>query len=217
MKNYLVLLQRIHEHLRPARYVEIGTGTGRSLACVLPGTEVIGVDPSPRLTRPVRCSLELFALTSDEYFARHSHPFDLAFIDGMHLFEFALRDFINLERNAHRDSVVLIHDCLPIDAETSSRERRTAVWTGDVWKLIACLREYRPELQVSVVDVRPSGLGIVTELNPASRVLEDRYDEICERFIPLRYEGLDAIPGDWERVRALLPSREASPRGRAGP
>ena len=44
-------------------------------------------------------------MTSDDFFASHDlaqvlggRPVDLAYIDGMHQFEFALRDFMNLER-----------------------------------------------------------------------------------------------------------------------
>ena len=35
---------------------------------------------------------------------------DLAFIDGLHLFEFSLRDFMNVEKLAHPGSVVVFDD-----------------------------------------------------------------------------------------------------------
>src|SRR4030088_274654 len=47
--NYLTVLDRIHRHLRPRTYVEIGVETGRSLALAQPGTTCIAIDPRPQL------------------------------------------------------------------------------------------------------------------------------------------------------------------------
>ena len=193
------MLESIHAHLRPATYLEIGVADGRSLACALPETHAVGIDPKPlRLAQPIRCWVKHFALTSDVFFEQHDlteefggRRLDLAFIDGMHLFEYALRDFMNVERYCEDDSVVLVHDCMPIDAVVSSRERQTTRWTGDVWKLVVCLREYRPDLAVSVVDAAPSGLGVVTGLDSSSTVLEERLEEILERFIELDFAWID--------------------------
>ena len=194
--HYYYHLAEIHAELRPRRYVEIGVARGRSLAQALPDTFAVGIDPEPQeFAEPIRCSYELFELTSNEFFQQHDltevlgGPFDLAFIDGMHLFEYALRDFINLERHASPQSTMLAHDCRPLDAVTASRERTTKVWTGDVWKLIPCLREHRPELEVEVLDAAPSGLARISGLDPSSSVLHDRYDEICAQFVPLGFEA----------------------------
>jgi hypothetical protein len=99
------LLPRIHQHLQPRTYVEIGVETGASLRLALPGTLALGIDPQPQLTKPLRRNARVFRLTSDEFFARHDlraelkgQPVDFALIDGMHHFEYALRDFMNLER-----------------------------------------------------------------------------------------------------------------------
>ena len=58
-----------------------------------------------------------------QFFAQHDLrrlfgglPLDLGFIDGMHRFEFALRDFINFKRASDSRTVLLVHDCLPVDA-----------------------------------------------------------------------------------------------------
>jgi hypothetical protein len=192
--HYRNVLARLHAELEPQTYVEIGVSGGGSLARALASTRAIGIDPDPRPFREtVACDYELFRLTSDEFFEQHDlrelvgGPFDLAFIDGMHLFENVLRDFINLERNAGPASIILVHDCLPIDAVTSSRERTTIMWTGDVWKLIPCLHEYRPDLEIEVVDAGPSGLAVIKQLDPSSETLSARYEEICEQFIPLTY------------------------------
>ena len=109
--------------------------------------------------------------------------------------------------------VVLAHDCYPIDEPSAARVRTTQDWTGDVWKLVLCLKEFRPDLEISTVDVPPSGLCVVTGLDPSSQVLDSRYTEICERYIGLEYsviaeradETLNGVPNDWAAVRRLLP------------
>jgi hypothetical protein len=221
-RSYIKLLDRIHCHLLPRTYAEIGVFGGRSLARSLPGTRAVGVDPDPDISWPLPRSAKVFPLTSDDFFQQYEAedvfggtPLDLAFIDGMHLFEFALRDFMNLEKWCGKDSVIVVHDCYPIDRATASRNRTTVAWTGDVWKLVLCLKEFRPDLNVATVDVPPSGLGVITGLDPTSRVLEANYDAICERFIPLDYsavsegtfELLNGVPNDWAAVRDLLPPR----------
>ena len=82
---------------------------------------------------------------------------DLAFIDGMHQFEFALRDFINVEKLCSPDSVILIHDVYPIDATSAARERISWFWSGDIWRLILMLKKYRPDLTVNVIGAAANG------------------------------------------------------------
>ena len=154
---YYDAMDLVHRHLVPRTYVEIGVSTGRTLRLALPGTRCVGIDPEPHLEQPLAPDQQVFAQTSDEFFAGHDlgavlggAPMDLAFIDGMHHFEFALRDFINLERASHPDTTVLIHDCLPQSEEGAARERTTVLWSGDVWRLIVALREWRPDLDVAV-------------------------------------------------------------------
>jgi hypothetical protein len=43
----------------------------------------------------------------------------------LHWFEFALRDFINVEKNANKKSIIAVHDILPKDEITSRRNRET--------------------------------------------------------------------------------------------
>jgi Methyltransferase domain len=197
---YLELLRQLHERLKPGVYLEIGIGRGLSLECARPGTRRIGVDPSPKkaIDQELLRSIEFHKMTSDEFFKENSPAYDLALIDGMHLFEFALRDFINLERLAGEGSVILSHDCIPMNEAATSRERATRQWTGDVWKLVPILREMRPDLEVTVAGVEPSGLALVSGLDPQSTVLSDAYEEIHERFLPLEYA--DAMEFDFQTV-----------------
>jgi hypothetical protein len=161
----------------------------------------IGIDPVPMLPRPAASNAEIFAMTSDDFFAKcdvrevlGSRDLDLAFIDGMHLFEYVVRDFANVERCATPDTVVVLHDCLPIDAPSAARDRTTALWTGDVWKAVLVLRRYRPDLRLTVIDAPPSGLVIVRGLDPASTVLNDSVESILEEYTGLGFDH-------WERHR----------------
>lgn len=215
-RSYVDLLDLLHESLRPRTYVEIGVGWGRSLALAHSETTSVGIDPRPKLRTVIPVRTRIFRLTSDEFFESHDLnalldglPVDLAFIDGMHLFEFALRDFIHLERAARPGSVIAIHDCSPPNAEVATRERVSRFWTGDVWKLIPCLRERRPDLTVCVVDAPPSGLGLVTGLDPTSGVLEAQFAEICERFAEREFDeaargALELIPPAWTLIAQEL-------------
>jgi hypothetical protein len=158
-------------------------------------------------------------MTSDAYFAMYDVagdlgglPIELAFIDGMHHFEFALRDFINVERRCSAGSTILIHDVFPVTRLSAERERQTSFWSGDVWRLVLILRKYRPDLSVNVIATAPTGLGVVRRLDPGSRVLAERYEEIVREYLALDYSVLDAdkagmlalFPNDWERIKALL-------------
>ena len=184
--DYLEFLERLHARLAPAPYLEIGVRFGKSLA--LAQAPSVGIDPAYELRTAVRDDASLFRETSDDYFARPDPlaplggaPPALAFIDGMHLAEYALRDFINVERNAHWTTVVVFDDILPRRAVEAARERRTRVWTGDVYKLAGILRRHRPDLLCLEVDVAPTGVMVVLGLDPDSRVLSERYDRIVER------------------------------------
>jgi hypothetical protein len=221
-------LDFIHVRLLPRTYVEIGVNTGASLALALPGTRAVGIDPTPRLRHPISRSTKVFPLTSDTFFELWDveeplggRKVDVAFIDGMHLFEFALRDFANLERVCTEDSVVVLHDCLPSDTAVAARTWAKG-WTGDVWKLVICLRKYRPDLEITVVDVPESGLGIVRGLDPRSTVLNDRRDEVLRELLPLDVDSLpggiegtlNPVPGDWATLRSVLPARPYRRRSR---
>jgi len=195
--DYYGWLQRLHELLQPATYVEIGLGDGRALSLTGPKTRTIGIDPYKGKWDQLSYvsphgSTTLFSQTSDAFFAQHDlrhiigkETFDLAFIDGLHHFDQALKDFINLERYAGTNSIILIHDCLPVSPLVATRERNTAFWTGDVWRIIPCLKTFRPDLHIITIPAKPSGLTIVTGLDPESHVLSEHYETIVKYYAGL--------------------------------
>jgi hypothetical protein len=222
---YYKMLQRFHEHFRPRSYLEIGVDQGASIKLANPPTIAVGIDPQPRMKEAPNTICKIFPLRSSEYFARRdvrrdleADVIDLAFIDGLHTFDQVLRDFINIEKFASEKTIILVHDCFAVDGLTAERERRTAFWTGDVWKFVPILREFRPDLTVFTVAAPPSGLGVVSGLDPDSTVLAAKFDEIVARYTPMpvdpdparRREQAAAIPNTWADVEARLARGPAS-------
>ncbi len=218
ISTYYGLLRRAHEILKPRCYLEIGVHRGHSLALVQPETHAVGIDPEPMVEDPPDNAV-IVPTTSDDFFSNPDlfslleGPVDLAFVDGLHLFEQALRDVANVEHHSNPEGIILIHDCLPIDAATSTREQTTVIWSGDVWKVVVALRRYRPDLTVTTVDVEPTGLAIVSGLDPDNTVLFDRYDEIVDELRDLSFddlqalgrdEALNVVDADSKTLRALL-------------
>jgi hypothetical protein len=175
------LLGGLHKLLSPRTYLEIGVEHGGSLT--LSRTKSIGVDPEFVVRTPLHCDLHLVKAPSDEFFSRpdalahfEGVPLDLAFIDGMHLSEFALRDFMNVELHLAPSGVSVFDDVLPRNALESARVRRTYEWAGDVYKAVDVISRYRPDLVVLLVNTRPTGTAVVVGGDNTSRVLAAAYD-----------------------------------------
>ncbi|MBI2353840.1 MAG: class I SAM-dependent methyltransferase [Deltaproteobacteria bacterium] len=216
-QDYYDVLHTIHTRLKLENYLEIGVAQGRSLALARCGTTPVGVDPATGSKEEIyfhspEAAPQLFRMTSDDFFSSINLPeilgkraIDVAFLDGLHLFEQTLRDFINVERFASPDSMILIHDCLPVNALVAERNRKSAFWLGDVWKIIPCLKTIRPDLDIVTLPVKPSGLAVIRNLDPSSRILERQFDSITEHF-----NGL-SLPESWEEKCRLCCVTDKSP------
>ncbi|HEX7388508.1 MAG TPA: class I SAM-dependent methyltransferase [Acidiphilium sp.] len=209
-QNYLHYIRSLHERMKPRTYLEIGTRSGDSLA--LTDAVSIAIDPAFAISADVigrKPACLFFQTTSDEFF-RNFDPMrllggsiDLAFLDGLHLFEVLLRDFINTERSCRSDSVILMHDCIPSDVYMAERiddpvhrhrmGSKQDWWAGDVWKIAPILQRWRPDIELIALDCVPTGLLVAAGLDPASTVLADRYGEIVAEFaeVDLSGYGLD--------------------------
>ena len=181
--------------------------SGRSLT--LAQVPSIGIDPAPKVKQRLHRDAKVVKATSDDFFARPdplehfrdgqfarwigscggcgaapdeaAPTLDLVFIDGMHLFEYALRDFMNVERHCTWTSVIVFDDMLPRDVDEAARDRHTKFWAGDVFKVIDVLRRYRPELVVLPIDTEPTGTLVVMgadhrERRAPRRIRRDRPD-----------------------------------------
>jgi hypothetical protein len=180
-------LQVVHERYQPRSYLEIGVNDGLGLARST--TRTIGVDPDFRIEVELACDLKLVKATSDEFFARadamswfSEGVVDFTFVDGLHIFEFALRDFMNTERLSTRASVVVLDDVLPRSGLEAARHQQTLLWAGDTYKVTTVLERYRPDLTTVLLDTEPTGMLLVLGLDPTSTVLAEHYDEIVAEY-----------------------------------
>jgi hypothetical protein len=90
---------------------------------------------------------------------------------------------LNIERRAHPGTVVVFDDIFPAHPWQADRNRRTRVWTGDIWKIAVCLRKYRPDLFLIPCDTWPTGMLLVLGLTAANEILSRQYDEIVREFV----------------------------------
>jgi hypothetical protein len=194
--------------------MEIGTFEGASLR--ISECASLAIDPDFRISDDVVGSKPLCILaqtTSDNFFSEYDvlsllgAPVDLAFIDGFHIFEYVLRDFIGTERSCHRRSVIVMDDCCPRDiymtrrqlaADPTQQTRYEGYWTGDVWKLVPVLRQFRPDIELTFLDTTPTGVGVCMSLDPDSTVLSVHYAEIVEQWrdVSLAEYGMDRLLDD---------------------
>ena len=203
------VLAALHRILQPRTYLEIGVEQGDTLQ--LAQCPSIAIDPAFAVDQNAigeKPECLLYRMPSDRFFEKHDpvallgERIDLAFLDGLHLYEFLLRDFINVERACRKNSVIVLHDCMPTDLYLARRVREdeslrpiTRIpggWCGDVWKTVLILREFRPDLRIECFDSALTGVILVTNLDPNSDVLSARYVDAVETFaeLDLRSYGL---------------------------
>lgn len=231
--SYQEVLTQLSKIRAVQRYLEIGVCGGKTFANISCNA-AIGVDPNYLLNSNIMLNKErafLFQMTSDVFFRSvdakqflDGEP-DLVFLDGMHKFEYLLRDFYNSEKICGKHSLIAVHDCLPLTRTMANRDEQVARamsigtnyenwWTGDVWKLIPILQKYRPDLRLIAVSAPPTGLLFITNLNPDCRILDERYSEIANEFWPgfACDEKLDSLYRltEFVRTEAILSSFDQS-------
>jgi hypothetical protein len=194
---YMITLSAIHNLLKPKTYFEIGTDRGDTLA--LAQCASLAVDPMFHLNKleliesiVAKPKLMLFQMPSDDFFSLNDPEqllgakIDFAFLDGMHRCEFLLRDFMNTERSCKPNSVIALHDCLPVETAITERVPGTASpllphrqgwWAGDVWRTALLLKRLRTDLAITALDAFATGLILITNLDPHSTTLRENYSQ----------------------------------------
>ncbi len=213
-------LAEVHAALGPVEnYLEIGVQTGASLALASAAGTAWGVDPAPVLQPEfVRDNQRVKAQTADDFFdcqACERPSIDFAFIDGSHLFEDALRDFVNIQKHAHKGTIVVFDDVLPYSQDIAWRHQPPGDWTGDVFKLPYILDRFQPELNLTLVNTEPTGALMVWGLDPRDQRLERAYPRILDEYLNGTYEvPADEVTGEtrrhWNYVPAEVLARSAA-------
>lgn len=167
---------RLIENCGYRRYLEIGC-QGDACFSQVP-IDKIGVDPNTGGTH---------RMTSDDFFARHDGSrFDIIFIDGDHRHPQVARDVDNALGVLAPGGVIVMHDCLPKDAEHENP------WLcGTAWRAFAKLRT-RPDLDCAVGDY-DHGVGVVCVRPNTAPV------SIPQSMDALTYGDLAANRGAWMR------------------
>ena len=81
-----------------------------------------------------------------------------------------------------------------------SREDTGGAWTGDIWKVVPIIEKYRPDIGILLVDCAPTGLVLLTNLDPSSAVLRQNYIRIVKEFRDL--------PNDFDGIRDFYKDRK---------
>jgi hypothetical protein len=181
------------------RYLEIGCA-GNVLFDAVLAAHKTGVDPVRGGTH---------RMTSDAFFAAYDGPpFDVIFIDGLHLYPQVHRDLDNALRHLAPGGWIGMHDMLPRDwLEEHVPQIRTSGWTGDGWKTAFELAaaenvDFRLiTIDYGVVVARPTG--------PAR--LPDLSAELADKRFKFLAEHVGRLPlVAYEDARTWIDSSRAS-------
>jgi predicted O-methyltransferase YrrM len=129
MLDRTLLINKLINENGYKRYLEIGVGSGMNFNQV-ECKKKFSVDPNGNA---------YYTGTSDKFFEQNNVPFDIVFVDGLHLAYQAEKDTLNSLKVLRPGGVIVIHDCLPAKEERQFPERVTKNWQGDVWKAIVSL------------------------------------------------------------------------------
>jgi hypothetical protein len=214
MNRQQVIQQLMHEK-GLKNYLEIGVFNGHIFFRVKSNFK-LAVDPDFRfrtgrkilktILNPYNFFNRYFRKTSDDFF-RDDAPsvlkgrqLDLALVDGMHEFDYALRDVENTLGYLQKNGVIVMHDCNPQTPEAAcsfaewKARNFSGQWNGDVWKAILQLRT-RGDINVFVLDC-DHGLGVVTYGQPEKQLHFTR-----EQIAGFTYDDLARNRAEWLNLK----------------
>lgn len=184
--NRIAFINKAISKFPDCNYLEIGVADSTTFNSIpLPSKNKIGVDPNPsnRVTH---------RMTSDEFFKNNQKKFNVIFIDGLHVYEQCQRDCINSLKCIEEGGIILFHDFLPQNYLQERVPRKSASWTGDVWK-VAVELNYSEGMDFRIANI-DYGVGI---LKPKKNAKFKKMPELKEmnfnNFINDFYKDLPLI------------------------
>jgi hypothetical protein len=74
------------------------------------------------------------------------------------------------------------------------------------------LKKHRPDLAIHTIATAPTGLGLITRLDPSSRTLRENLPALIAEGLSIGFdsiaghkaEALNLFPNEWGRLRELL-------------
>lgn len=203
------LIQTLIDKYKFESYLEIGVRDG-DVFFMINCAKKVAVDPVYSLNwkgQVKRVIHEasghiLFTGTSDDFFNHVASgllkvsTFDIVLIDGMHEFDYALRDIENSLKYLSSNGYIIVHDCNPITPEAAcsfqdwKARNFTGIWNGDVWKSIYYLSVNRPDLKVVVID-SDHGLGIISRSDRSNSGIENAKKLSFDTVAAMTFEELN--------------------------
>jgi hypothetical protein len=68
--------------------------------------------------------------------------------------------------------------------------RRADAWAGDVWRTLLALKKWRPDLSIHAFDAPPTGLVMITDLDPHSTLIRANYKQIVQEMLSYDLEKI---------------------------
>jgi hypothetical protein len=214
--NRRYFINRLLKEKKFSSYLEIGVFLGH-VFFYISAKKKIAVDPHFRFglfrkfkrifNNLTNLNAKFYEKTSDAFFAEDApglygnSKLDVCLVDGMHEYQFALRDVENALRCLQQHGVIIMHDCNPLTAQAAiSFEEWKAndfksTWNGDVWKAVVDLRSTRDDINVFVLDC-DEGLGVVTYGKP-----ENKLNFTPDQIKSFSYEDFSKNRKEWLNLK----------------
>jgi hypothetical protein len=189
------------------RYLEIGVSEGKTFHQIM-GKEKVAVDPKFLFSFGHQTNNSYyFEEVSDEFFEGDfvsEKYFDVIFLDGLHEYQQTYRDFLNALKHLAPNGFILMDDVFPIDEFSFNPNPQEAIlgrrlsiapkvlhdfsWNGDVFKTIALIHDYHPEIQYNTFWDNLSQAQTVL-WRGSNRIAKPHYKDVSD-ISNLKYETL---------------------------